>query len=138
MPRKDRRSGGPDLLQRDPEVLYEAIAVGPGDGKDAVVESAPLVACDVPDVEISLRLTSGLSATRDVYVGYRQTGKVSLDVPFVIAINAGAVPSAHLEQALPMIVRAVFPFGDEVLHLDASSYTHRPELIKRSGETVST
>lgn len=147
VPRANRgpRSGGPDLLQLDPEVFYEAIVVSSGTGPDAVVEAAPLVARDVPDAEISLRLTSGLSDKRAAYTRYRQTSMVSPGVPFVIAINAGAVPSASRETTLPRIVRTVFPFGHEVLHFDPAtwrrigrSYTYRSALAKRSGASVPT
>lgn len=147
VPRAERtsRSRGPDLLQSGPEIFYEATAVKPGTTADAVVEAVPGGARQVPDVEISLRLTSGLSAKLSKYVGYRKDGTVRPDVPFIIAINAGAVPSAGKELELPRIVRTVFPFGHEVLHFDSttwryvgSSYTSRSGLSKHSGETIST
>ena len=138
---------GPDFVQRNPDVYYEAIAVQSGTGTDAVVEAAPLVAREVPDEQISLRLMSGLSEKVKKYTRYTDSNVVRPEVPFVIAINAGAVPSGQRESTLPRIVRTVFPFGYEVLHFDPTTQrcvarsftsTSRPALVKQSGATIPT
>jgi hypothetical protein len=145
IPRDRRGEGGPDLLQSDPEAFYEAIAVTPGATDDAVTEGEPFVARPVPDDPISLRLTSGLSAKLAKYLRYRDNGSVGPNQPFVIAINAGTVPTARLERTVPRIVRTVFPIGDEVVHLDpttglvtGTSHLRRSALIKKSGAEVGT
>ena len=142
---RDSRSSGPDLLQKSPDIFYEAVAVKPGTAADAVVEAPAGVVHRMPDPEISLRLASGLSAKLSKYIRYREDGTVPPGTPFITAINAGAVPVARIERELPRIVRTVFPIGHEVLHLDAatgrvtgSSYEHRPVLSKQSGAPVST
>lgn len=142
---RGRHMGGPDLLQREPRVYYEAIALTPGATTDAVTEAPPGVVRDVPDDAISLRLTSGLSEKVRKYVGYREKRAIAFDVPYVIAINAGAVPGSRKEMSLPRIVRTVFPIGNEILQFDSStgrsigcSYGFRPALPKHSGASVST
>jgi hypothetical protein len=148
VPRGERgvHAAGPDLVQRAPDVYYEAIAVTPGTTADAVVEASPGVVRTVPDVEISLRLTSGLRGKLAGYIRYRTGGVVAAHVPYVIAINAGSIPSARLEQSLPRIVRSVFPFGYEVVHLDSTTgawvgrgtYEYRADLPRQSGPPVPT
>ena len=141
------QAAGPDLLQREPAVYYEAVAVTPGVGADAVREPVPVPgkAQDVPDAAISLRLASGLREKVMRYTSYRNDGVIPADAPCVIAINAGAVPGATGESSLPRIVRTVLPFGHEVLHFDWSrrqcvgrSFEHRAALMKRSGASVPT
>ena len=143
---RDRRGeGGPDIFQADPDVFYEAIAVTPGTSADRVEEAEPLVPRPVPDDQVSLRLASGLAEKLAKYLRYRKSGLAPPGHPFVIAINAGGVPSAVLERSIPRIVRTVFPVGDEVLHLDPTtnkitgvSYEYRPWIAKKSGAHVPT
>ncbi len=142
---RTQKSAGPDLLQRDPDASHEAIAITAGTGLDRVTEAPVGEAREVPDAEITLRITAGLAEKVRKYNGYRRSGLLPIDLPYVIAVNAGSVPSASKETELPRIVRAVLPFGWEVVQLDATtgriagrSYQHRPSLEKRSGALVST
>lgn len=147
VPRAERgpRAPGPDLLQRAPSAYYEAIAVTPGTGIDQVTEARVGEVRDVPDADITLRITAGLIEKVRKYHAYLRDGVVPLDMPYVIAINAGSVPSASKEMDLPRVVRAVLPFGWEVIEADGTgrgtggrSYQYRPSLVKRSGALVST
>lgn len=144
VPRASRggRDAGADLLLVDGTAI-EAVRAKAGIGSDAVTEPPLGEASSVPDDEIRLRLLNALDEKRRKLDRYCSIGMHPLDKPFVVAINASAVPSARHEQELPRIVRALFPFGPYQVHLNAEtleviggSYTYQSAVTKRSGAPV--
>lgn len=112
-PRCERRfaNRGPDLQLGDVDAWIEAVAVTPGTGDDAVRPAELGKVHDVPHDAIKLRILNGLSEKQCKYEKYQAEGVVRSPEPCVVAINAGLVPSAHLELPIPRVVSAVFPFG---------------------------
>ena len=146
-PRTSRRcrNEGPDVQVGNVDAWFEAIAVTPGSGVDAVDEPELGVVRSVPHDAIKLRLTSAIAEKRRKFEKYCKRKLVLPDEPHVIAVNAALVPSARRELDVPRIVAAVFPFGWPTVDIDVSSgevvdsyYTHQPQVVKRSGASVPT
>jgi hypothetical protein len=137
---------GPDLLLADGETWIEAVTAGPGTGADAL--SWPRgngVAYRIPDDRIILRILSAITTKSRVMKRYINHGLVSPQHRCVIAVNAGEVPLARVEQSVPRILRSVFPIGSmEVLisvpdgHVTGSRYAYRPRIAKEKGQEVDT
>lgn len=146
-PRAGRRAHdtGPDLQVGDVESWFEAIAVTPGTGPDAVPKRNTDRVSEVPDAQIKLRLTSALRDKNCKLEGYKSNGLVHPHEPCVVAINAGSVPYAHKELDTPRIVRSVFPIGWPTVNVDTaagtitdSGFTYRASESKKSGVSVPT
>jgi hypothetical protein len=144
--RADRagRDAGPDLLLESGTGV-EAVLARAGTGSDAVPEIATGEARNVPDEKIRLRLLNALDEKRRKLERYVTTGVHKSDTPFVVAINASAVPDARHEHDLPRIVRSLLPFGPLQAHLDLeslevtrTSYAYQASLTKSSGAGVAT
>jgi hypothetical protein len=137
-------SDGPDICIRsdsDLPVWVEAVTALAGQGVDAVQKAEPVVARDVPDDQIKLRLLNAFDKKSKKYDVYKEKSWVGSKDPYIIAINAAQVPSAHLEREIPRIVRSLLPIGHPVLHIDKetrnivdTSYERQEKVVKASGE----
>lgn len=145
-PRSERGGGdsGPDFLLAE-GIYIEAVLATAGAGADAVSEAPLGVASDVPDDAIRLRILNAIDKKRRQLENYRDADLVPADAPFVIAVNAGAVPSARHENTIPRIVRALLPFGDLRVHINPStfeqlgtSYQYENAVFKQEGASVPT
>ena len=143
--RRRFRRKGPDLQVGDDPVWIEAVAVSRGISNDAVSESPPGVAVEVPDDGIKLRLLSGIRDKLLKHDHYVQRGIVHMHEPFVIAINAGRVPSASLERQIPRVIRTLLPIGDESIQINcrtgcarSAGYTFQGSVRRASGAVIAT
>jgi hypothetical protein len=151
---------GPDLVLEigGNRAWVEAIAVEKGDGADAV--SLPEArgytrkrsdgfstwrGQPPTEEELILRLTHAISTKYKKRADYVAEGIVGADEPFVIAINAGALPDVdfHFGLRAPLIVKALFEVGDEFIAVPMYSsadptvgHHHRPEIKKEKGELI--
>lgn len=143
-PRRD----GPDLCIKttsESRIWIEAVTASSGQGNDAVQEAESGVVRDVPDDQIKLRLLNAFGEKSKKYKSYREKNWVGPKDPYIIAINAAQVPSATAEREVPRIVRALLPFGHQVLHLDrktlevvGTSHEYQGGVIKASGTAIET
>jgi hypothetical protein len=149
LPRPGRHvDAGPDICfigKSGKKVWIEAVTAFAGAGPDTVQEGRLGVARDVPDDQIKLRLLNAFDNKYRKYKEYMENDIISSEEPYVIAINAARVPSAMLERELPRIVRALLPFGHEVIHLDRQSlgvvgfsHEYKDTVEKISGARIST
>ena len=126
---------------------FEAIAPGPGDGPDSVpeMEYGASVATKVPEDEILLRLRHAIREKYLKYEGYLRDNVLSKSDAYVIAINSKRIRPLVLDSTLPLIVKAVFPFGNLAVSIDTRTgkvadqyHLHRDRIMKQSGNPVST
>lgn len=112
----------------------------------------------LPHEAILLRWTSAIKTKADgllggsdgTELGYLQTGLVSSDDIYVIAVNGcqmrhGPFPSLHGISQFPYAAEAVFPIGPYQLQIDKETHEiigrghqHRLEITKPNGSPVST
>lgn len=143
-----RTSAGPDLCINDEPgkpIWIEAVAASRGSGPDAVQRDVFDRVCDVPDDEIKLRLLNAFDQKYHKGRKYVEQGIIGVSDPYVIAINAGTIPSADAEREPPRIVRTLLPIGDQEIYLDRNSlqtvghgYGYQDSVRKLSGATVPT
>lgn len=140
---------GPDLLWRMKGRRHwvEAIAVEAGSGADKVARPPPGQVIHFEHRTRMLRYTSGIAEKLRKHGGYLADDTVARDEPYVIALNAGAVPDADMfQEELPDIVKAVLPLGEPVWLVPIGSpgaptrtkVPYRGDISKASGSTVST
>lgn len=146
VPRSERRGrdAGPDLLLRN-GIAIEAVTASAGIGPDAVKEATLGEARSVPDDAIRLRMLNAIHEKQRKLERYRVTGTHVPGAPFVVALNAAAVPSARAENTVPRIVRTLFPLGDLQVRIDVnslevvgSSYAFEDRVVKTKGAEVRT
>lgn len=147
VPRDKRtpRKEGPDILCTDPRMWVEAVIATAGRGEDAVPEAPLGKVSSVPDDRMILRITQAIAYKRDRREEHVRRNWVAASDPYVVAVNAGALPSGRLELPLPRIVRAVFPFGHLTVSMNTqtaetsdSFYQHRPAIAKSAGTPIAT
>jgi len=141
-------SDGPDICIKDSNDLHiwvEAVTALSGNGIDAVKRSEVGVVRDVPDDQIKLRLINALNEKKKKYDGYRNKNWINVKDRYIVAINAALVPSARLETEIPRIIRALLPFGHQVLSFNKEtanivdiSYNSQETVVKASGKGVET
>lgn len=141
---RNLRLGGPDIRVATPHMFIEAIVARPGTGPDKVTEAENLVVRSVPKSEITLRIRAAIDAKHTRYLQYVEDKVLQPNDPYVVAINGARVPSTRGEPEPPWIVGAVFPIGNRVIHINATSleitgesFAHEPHLVKLSGALVS-
>lgn len=126
---------------------FEAITPGPGDGPDSVpeMEYNVHVATRVPEEEILLRLRHAIHEKYRKLQDYLSDKTVYEDEAYVLAINSRRIRPIVSDSTLPMIVKAVFPFGNLSVSFDTLTgkvvdeyHEHRDHIVKQSGSTVST
>ena len=68
-----------------------------------------------------------------------------LDDAYVIAVNSTRIRPIVHDTTLPLIVKAVFPFGNLAVSIDTNTrkvvdqhHIHRDQILKQSGNPVST
>lgn len=143
-------SHGPDIqININNRTLWiEAIAPDAGTGADAVPgypnDDVPQV-IRIPEEQIILRLTNSFYKKCEKYEKYINTGIISKDDIFVIAINGFDIPHILGEEEIPYIVKSVLPFGDLTITLDIENmkpidqfYAYREHIQKKSGKNVIT
>ena len=142
-PHRRHQSKGPDLQLGDVDAWCEAIATRPGTGCDAVPSPPETGVSEVPDKALKVRLANALEEKRRKYEKYEATGLVGRDEPRIVAINAGAIPSATKEFDPPRIVRTVFPVGWPIARWDPATdrlsdggHEYRPQELKHAGSAV--
>lgn len=143
-----KSAAGPDLkiVNHSRTIWVEATAPTSGVGADAVPEmSSGGPAKRVPEDQMILRLRSAIETKHLDLLRYIETGVVSRDDIYVIAINGRAIPYFFLETRPPKIVKALFGIGSAAVSIDRttmdvveSGHLERTEIEKKSGEAIST
>jgi len=142
---------GPDLcLQLNKSrVWIEAVAPSGGQGPDAItrrtLKPGKIEWFSVPEAKIILRYLSSLREKQIKYTAYLKDGTISPTEPYIIAINGRRVPYSIVDDDVPVIVKAVLPFGQYAVTLDFDKneivdqgYTYRADVEKANKEKVST
>jgi hypothetical protein len=140
------KSIGPDFkiihndFNKDIQTVWiEAISVKKGQPPDAVPEM-PFGVSDLPEEQMLLRLTNGLSEKYDKYCKDVKVGVVGADDPYIIAINRSEIE--YLDPQIPLILKCLFNLGYQVLftkpkkpHLKAteSFWTERVQVTIQVG-----
>jgi len=126
-------------------VWIEAIAPGPGQGKDRVPKDLSKHGFSVPTEKILLRYTSALTAKRDKLLIDRTRGIVKPQDGYILAINCRAIPHAWLGGVIPYAIQAFLPFGPltlmfdiRTMHITERYFQRREAVSKQSGASVST
>lgn len=121
---KNNEIKGPDihLLLNNRSVWIEAVAPTSGTGDNAVPGYNYDVVSEQPTEKIILRLTNAIDEKYKKYQNYKKEGIIKSDDIYVIAINGGRIPKSIMEQNIPYIVKAVLPFGNQVVTLDRKSH----------------
>jgi hypothetical protein len=126
---------------------FEAVAPGPGGGRDQV----PPLKYDgefheFPTESVLLRFTNALDEKRRRYHNALTKGIISEDDQYVLAINSrGIRTDVPHEKNMPLFLRAFLPIGPLVVPFNVTTeqweeafYQHRPEINKLNGSPVST
>ena len=144
---------GPEfyIMNAGKKIWWEAIAPGRGEGRDAVPEleyleyNAPPNLTRVPVEETILRLRSAIEDKYKKYRRYLEQDVLNGDDAFVIAINSKRIQLIVSETDVPLIVKAVLPFGNLVVvwdrnknRLSETRYEYRDAIRKKSGSDVPT
>lgn len=138
---------GPEFYieQNKRRVWVEAIAPGPGEGKDRVPEVEPGVAGRVPTEKILLRFTHALVEKRRKYLDAFEKGIISPEDGYLLAVNCRAIPHAPFGNTMPFFVQAYLPFGPLAVSIDRDTgdivqtyYEYRDAISKLNGADIST
>jgi hypothetical protein len=126
-------------------VWVEAIAPGPGQGKDRVPKNLSKYGFSVPTENILLRYTSALTDKRNKLLIDRKRGIVKPQDAYILAINCRGIPHAWLGGVIPYVIQAFLPFGPMSLTFDIRTmqvkgrrFQWREAVSKRGGALVST
>ena len=137
---------GPDFSFIDDGRRFwvEAVAPGPGTGADRVPETKRSVAYTVPTEKILLRFSSVVVAKSQKYQDALNSGKISKDDGYILAINSRGIPHAPYGNTLPFYVQALLPFGNRTFVFDRSTgvvkdrfYQERETVQKENESPVS-
>lgn len=145
-------SHGPDipLEHSNKRHWVEAVVALPGGGVDAARPANEQfkgiqVSYGMDQNAVILRYRNSIEEKHRKLACYLQSGVVSSDEPFVIAINGGALLFPESDNRLPNIVRAVLPIGKQtyLVPLDGTGrattqYPYSPSVQKQSGRAVAT
>jgi|SRR6267142_1351863 len=138
---------GPEFyfLHDGRKVWTEAVAPGPGRGRDRVAREPIGQAFTVPTEAILLRFTNALAEKRGRYLAARQKGIIDDSDLYVLAVNSRRIPHAPFGNTLPFFVQAYLPIGDLSLMMDRATgklgnpfYKYRDAVSKASGAAVRT
>lgn len=145
-PRSSRNSTkGPDILLADGVTFIEAVLATSGCGRDAVPDppSRRGAYSGLPDDQMKLRLLNAIDEKLKKYHRYRETGVLSSEDRYVIAVSGSAIGMARHELPIPRIVRAVFGLGNLQVHIDLESgqkdewsWSTQEVVNKKSGAPV--
>lgn len=146
-------SAGPDirlLLEKDKEVLVEAVSARPGNGPDAVQEPITGHVYHPDDEGIIIRLRNALDSKIKQHTRWLQAGLVKREQPFIIAVTAGEISTAIDFMGLSHMEHAVFPLDNGAWHVpiqkaDGKSaesvefkYGFRGSVKKKNGSPITT
>jgi hypothetical protein len=127
------------------KVWVEAVAPGPGEGKDRVPEISYGEVYKVPTEKILLRFTNALAEKRNKYCKARKKGIIAPDDLYLLAINSRGIPHAPFGNTMPFFVQAFLPFGNLTALIDTKTkevvetfYQKRENVIKANEAPVST
>lgn len=140
---------GPDFHFKKDEKRFwiEAIAANSGSGPDAPDEPdfSKIEARSFNDEPILLRVRNAIESKSEKFNQYLLEGIVKKEDSLFIAINLYSICSIILEDSLPLIAKAVYPFrhecitiNSESLEVSGSFWTSRESIPKKSGSSVST
>ncbi len=97
----------------------------------------------LPDDQMKLRLLNAIDEKLKKYHRYRETGVLSSEDRYVIAVSGSAIGMARHELPIPRIVRDVFGLGNEQVHIDLESgrkdewsWSSQEVVNKKSGSPV--
>lgn len=126
-------------------IFVEAIAPGPGDGADKVLEPRCGIAYEVPTEKILLRFTNALEEKRKKYHIALEKGIITSEDGYLLAINSRGIPYGPGGNTLPYFVQAYLPFGSLAVALDPktlkivdSYHQYRDKISKQTGANIST
>lgn len=138
---------GPEFyfLLGEKKVWVEAVAPGPGNGPDAVLQPPLGQVFSVPQEQILLRFTNALAGKLEKYKEALKKGIVDVSDHYVVAVNCRGIPHAPYGSVLPYGVMAYLPFGHPAVTIDRkarqivdSYFQYRDQVTKSSGAIVST
>lgn len=138
---------GPEfyIQQKDRRIWVEAVAPGPGEGKDRVTEAVSGVAEKVPTEKILLRYTHALAEKRNKYEEARKKEIISPNDSYLLAINCRSIPHAPFGDVLPYFIQAYLPFGPYAVSIDRetgdiveSFHQYREAVTKLNGSNIPT
>jgi hypothetical protein len=114
---------GPDFLisARGKRIWVEATTAGPGEGDDAIPQFRYDVVQRVPEDQILLRLRTRISEKVKQWRNWSDKGIVAPEDAFIVAINGCRIRPALGDTTPPYVVKAVFPFGPEVVIVDVAA-----------------
>lgn len=146
--RLNERKGnaGPDISICHPKSIYiEATTPANANGPDNIPQPELEKVTEVPHEKKILRYCSSIKEKYKKYGTYIAKEIISINEPYVIAINGFKLPHKYSDIYPPDIVRAVLPFGDEVgiINLENnqivdSYFEFRPNISKYNKRLVST
>jgi len=151
-PRREMGEEGPDICISSAEtnIWIEAIACGASPSDNTESENGfDENGFESVDESVILRYTSAIDEKFRKYGKYVNRGIVSNSEPFLIAVNGSRVPFSlpdnNPSDRIPNIIKAVLPFGNYAIWVDPETnrivkdgYTYREEIVKLSGNKVST
>jgi hypothetical protein len=88
-----------------------------------------------PDDKIALRLTGAIWEKTKKYQAWVEDGVVSPADPYIIAVGAGVIPDADLEEDFPRIVRILYGLGESVIRYRLDS-NEPPEIVPTYKDAV--
>jgi len=147
LPRSQRDTAGPDLcIQGDGNRIWiEATAPRAGKGTDAVpgiFEGNGWI----PESQIVLRYRSAVEEKHKRWLKYVDSGIVSVDEPFLVAVNGFQIPDGNnaFPDEVPYQVQSVIPLGAPSVTIDRETgevlrqgFETRWHIRKKSGVQVS-
>jgi len=133
---------GPDILidTGKDRINIEAVCPEEGTGKDKVPGFMDCVDIHSTIEKQILRLTSAFNDKHDIYKNYIESNVIAKSDINIIAISGSRLPNRSYETSPSIIVKAMFPLGEETLAIDKISgkgvskdYSFKPDITK--GET---
>lgn len=127
-------------------IWFEAIAPGPGEGKDHVPEFEPDgIARLVPIEKILLRFTNALAEKRSKLLEAVNKNIIKPGDSYLLAINCRGIPHAAYGNTMPYYIQALLPFGPLAVNFDTktgdvvnSFYQYREGVSKLNGTNIAT
>lgn len=141
------RNSGPDFDLRNATgkriAWIEAVTATQGNGADRVPDIAYGAVSSVPVEKMVLRIANSLYVKYKKYCSDRESGLVSENDPYVIAIDRSEL--GHGDALLPLILKALFGIGDLALRMRVGGesveeperfWTSLPSLEKTNGQII--
>lgn len=150
---KASKNAGPDIrIEHKGNIIWiEATAPTSGNQSSSdrvpdLVITDPPTAQQVPDKQIILRYCAAIKEKyNNKYCRYLESGIISKEDFYIIAINGCRIRSSQTDFDPPRILRSVLPFGFRQVTLDTVSrkiisqgYQYRATISKASGSSVRT